>query len=128
MINQKENLDSFLFPPFLNIFPHLRKASIKFEEVYPFLFCTIIYEYVYFIIIVGLGLLSPLVGHSSGLSLCPFVGIQRQVVRAVTMRSKLVENERFLLSSFAMEGWLISQFTGVFSSAKSSYFSLVLVE
>lgn len=87
LINQKENLDSFLFPPFLNNFLHL-KESIKFEEVYPFLFSTIIYEY---------------------------------VVRAVTMRSKLVEKERFCFLPLPWS-WLVD-----FSIHWSFLFGKILV-
>lgn len=116
LINQKENLDSFLFPPFLNNFLHL-KESIKFEEVYPFLFSTIIYEYVYFIIIVGLGLLIPICGNIKASCACCYYEIK-------------IGGEGVLFAFFLCHGagWLISQFTGVFSSEKSSYFSLVLVE
>lgn len=137
MINQKENLDSFLFPPFLNIFPHLKKESIKFEEVYPFLFSTIIYEYVYFIIIVGLGLLiqptglkvlKPTCGSFFWLELMPICGNIKASCACCYYEVKIGEGALFAFFLCHGAGWLISQFAGVFSSAKSSYFSLVLVE
>lgn len=137
LINQKENLDSFLFPPFLNNFLHL-KESIKFEEVYPFLFSTIIYEYVYFIIIVGLGLLiqptglkvlKPTCGSFFWLELMPICGNIKASCACCYYEIK-IGGEGALFAFFLCHGagWLISQFTGVFSSEKSSYFSLVLVE